>query len=265
MNDEMKELKREMEAQQIGPFQVVVERRGARTVFGRRRREGLRLSVEGNGTLKVTAPLRLPMKVVEEFVLTNIEWIELHQAKARARLARSPRKRFVAGERLRFFGDEKTLVIEDGNLARPRVEVNDQFMVVTMPVGERDPVIIQSAIAKFYDNQARLHIPERVAFFSKQMGVAPSGISFRRQKTRWGSCSSLGHISFNWKLVFAPEAVIDYLVVHELAHLVHANHSEHFWDLVKKNDPECRAHRRWLRDHQLETEFLDGNRETAIE
>ncbi len=245
------------EPRQIGPFQIIVERRGSRMVFGRRRREGLRLSVERNGTLKVTAPPQLPMDVVEKFVLANTEWIETHQAKVQARLSKTPKKRFVDGERLRFFGEEKRLVIEVSNLARPRVEVNEEFIVVAVPAGERDAAFIQTAIAKFYDQQARLHIPERVAHFSKQMGVQPSGLSFRRQKTRWGSCSSLGHISFNWKLVFAPERVIDYLVVHELAHLVHANHSDKFWDLVKKHDPDCRAHRRWLRDHQLETEFLD--------
>jgi predicted metal-dependent hydrolase len=255
---EMKpEIRPEIKPEQIGRYQVVVERRASRMVFGRRRREGLRLSVERDGTLKVTAPLRVSMKVVEEFVLANTEWIETHRAKVHERLAKSPPKRFVDGERLRFFGFEKTLMIEVGAGVRPRVDVNDQFMVVTMPPGPPDSMAIQAAIAKFYDQQARLHIPERVAHFSRKMGVAPSGLSFRRQKTRWGSCSSLGHISFNWKLVFAPEKVIDYLVVHELAHLVHANHSNHFWDLVKKHDPECRAHRRWLRDHQLETEFLD--------
>ncbi|CAN5678342.1 SprT family zinc-dependent metalloprotease [soil metagenome] len=260
LKDALKESKAAVsEPMQIGPFQVIVERRGTRMVFGRRRREGLRLSVERNGTLKVTAPLRVAMNVVAEFVLANTEWIETHQAKAHARLSKSPPKRFVDGERLRFFGEEKNLVIADSNLARPRIEVSDGFMIASMPQGERHADAIQTAIAKFYDQQARLHIPERVAHFSKRMGVAPSGLSFRRQKTRWGSCSSLGHISFNWKLVFAPEAVIDYLVVHELAHLVHANHSDKFWDLVKKNDPDCRAHRRWLRDHQLETEFLDAN------
>ncbi len=245
------------EARQIGPYEVVIERRASRMVFGRRRRESLRLSVERDGTLKVTAPLRTSTVLVEEFVLANLDWIKIHKAKAGERLAKSPRKRFVEGELFRFFGEERTLLIEEAEIARARVEVNDEFMIVTVPTGSSAPAVIQQALAKFYDQQARLHIPERVTHFSRQMGVAPSGISFRRQKTRWGSCSSLGHISFNWKLVFAPEAVIDYLVVHELAHLVHANHSDRFWDLVKTNDPECRAHRRWLRDHQLETEFLD--------
>lgn len=244
---------------QVGPFQVQVERRSSRMVFGRRRREGLRLSVKPDGSLKVTAPPRAPMKLVEEFVLANVAWIETQQEKARAHLSKNPPKQFVVGETFKFFGVEKKLVIEDAASVRPRVEVIDEFMVVMMPNGDQDPRRIQHAIAKFYDAQARLHLPERVEHFSNEMGVKPSGLSFRRQKTRWGSCSSLGHISFNWKLVFAPENVIDYLVVHELAHLVHADHSSRFWDLVKKHDPECRAHRRWLRDHQCESDFLNAS------
>jgi predicted metal-dependent hydrolase len=264
MIEGMKELNRNVQPNvqpqnvyKIGPFFVKLERRGSRMVFGRRRREGLRLSVERNGTLKVTAPLRASLKLVEEFVLASTDWIETHQAKAR--LAKTPTKQFVNGERFRFFGLEKTLVIEDGDLVRTRIEVSDEFMIATVPASQRDRLSLQTAIAKFYDQQARLHLPERVKHFSQQMGVAPSGLSFRRQKTRWGSCSSRGHISFNWKLIFAPEAVIDYVVIHELAHLVHANHSVRFWNLVESIDPECQTHRRWLRDHQLEAEFLDDS------
>lgn len=226
-------------------------------VFGRRRREGLRLTVERDGSLKVTAPPRAPLKLVEEFVLANLTWIETNQAKALARAAANPPKQFQEGERFRFFGVERTLVFEDSRVSRPKVELIEDYLVVTMAAHDRSPEVIKVAIAKFFDMQARLHLPERVAHFSNAMGVRPSGLSFRCQKTRWGSCSSLGHISFNWKLVFAPEAVIDYLVVHELAHLVHANHSKNFWDLVAAHDPSWAKHRRWLREHQTETEFLD--------
>ena len=241
---------------QIGPFQVRLERRSSRVVFGRRRREGLRLTVERDGSLKVTAPVRTPMKLVEEFVLAHVTWIEGQREKARKLLEKNPPKVLEEGETIRFFGIERVLTFEPAVGVRPKAEVRDGFFVISMSESDRTPDAIRDVIAKYFDQQARLHLPERVEHFSKQMGVKPSGLSFRGQKTRWGSCSSLGHISFNWKVVFAPENVIDYLVVHELAHLVHANHSAAFWDLVKTHDPECRVHRRWLRDHQQETEFF---------
>ena len=241
----------------IGPFQVSVVRRKARPVFGKYRREGLRLTVESDGSLRVTAPLRASHSLVEEFVLANLDWIETHRAKALERRSKNPPIVFDEGAKFRFFGEERILVFEDTVGKRSRVDLVEQFLVVTMAPPDRTSENVRDAIAKFFDQQARLHLPERVEHFSKAMGVTPSGLSFRRQKTRWGSCSSLGHISLNWKLLFAPEPVIDYLVVHELAHLVHANHSKKFWDLVKIHDPECLRHRRWLRDHQSETAYLD--------
>ncbi len=245
-----------MDELKIGPFNVSVERRKARTVFGRRRREGLRLTIQHDGSLKVTAPLRASMELVQEFVLANHDWIESQQAKVLEVRLKNPPRLFNEGEKFRVFGIERTLKFEASSNKRPRVELIEDHLLISSAPSERTPEKIRKVIASYFDAQARLHLPERVEHFSKAMGVAPSGLSFRCQKTRWGSCSSLGHISFNWKLVFAPEAVIDYLVVHELAHLVHANHSKSFWDLVKKHDPECLRHRRWLRDHQLETSYL---------
>lgn len=249
----------------------MVVRRPARLVFGRRRRESVKLSVARDGSLKVAAPLKASLKLIQEFVLANADWIEAQQVKAMQRAANSPAKRFVPGETFRLFGVERELVFETIEMkSRPRIELVENYLVAYVP-RERalDETLasetVRSIIAKFYDRQARLHLPERVEFFSRAMQVKPSGLSFRCQKTRWGSCSSLGHISLNWKIVFAPETVIDYLVVHELAHLVHANHSSEFWALVKKHDPEYLAHRRWLRDHQSETEFLDQSLDRTTE
>lgn len=241
----------------IGPFVVSVERRKARSVFGRRRREGLRLTVRPDGSLRVTAPLRASQSLVEEFVLANFDWIETQRTKALENQIKNPPRSFSEGEKFRFFGEERALVFEDSKVKRVRVELVEKYLVVAIAENERTKKNISYAITKFFDAQARLHLPERVEYFSSKMGVQPSGLSFRRQKTRWGSCSSRGHISLNWKLLFAPEVVIDYLVVHELAHLVHANHSKRFWDLVKIHDPEYLRHRRWLRDHQSETTYLD--------
>lgn len=96
---------------------------------------------------------------------------------------------------------------------------------------------------------ARVRIEERLAHFSERMGLAYGKVSVRDQKTRWGSCSSKGNLNFNWRLVFAPGAVLDYVVVHELAHLRELNHSRRFWKLVERFSPDYREHRRWLYDN----------------
>ena len=95
--------------------------------------------------------------------------------------------------------------------------------------------------------RARKIFPERTAYFAKRMGVTYNRITIREQKTRWGSCSSRGTISYNWHLILLPENILDYVVVHELCHLLEMNHSPRFWSQVEKILPDYRERRNWLK------------------
>ena len=97
--------------------------------------------------------------------------------------------------------------------------------------------------------KAKEIIPRRAACFAARMGVSYGRITIREQKTRWGSCSSKGNLNFNWRLILAPEEVLDYVVVHELAHRREMNHSKAFYAVVEAVLPDYRAARRWLREH----------------
>lgn len=103
-----------------------------------------------------------------------------------------------------------------------------------------------------YRNSARQIIADRVAFYHQVTGGSYTSITIRDQKTRWGSCSSRGTLSFNYRLVFAPSKVLDYVVVHELCHLTHLNHSKDFWNMVEQIMPDYRLCKRWLKDHGQE-------------
>lgn len=105
---------------------------------------------------------------------------------------------------------------------------------------------------KRYRNAARAQFAKRVAFYHPFTGGQYNTITVRDQKTRWGSCSSRGTLSFNYRLIFAPPAVLDYVVVHELCHLTHMNHSKDFWGLVASVMPDYAVHRKWLREHGQE-------------
>lgn len=93
----------------------------------------------------------------------------------------------------------------------------------------------------------RQKFTERVAFYAAQMGVTYAHITLRNQKTRWGSCSSKGNLNFNYQLYFLPEELMDYVIVHELAHRVHMNHSPEFWALVAQHCPEYQERRARLK------------------
>ena len=110
----------------------------------------------------------------------------------------------------------------------------------------------KNALEKRYKEAAREYIPGRVAYYQTITGGNYSKISIRSQKTRWGSCSAKGTLSFNWRLMLAPPSILDYVVVHELCHLTHMNHSPAFWQAVEKAFPDYKIARKWLKDHGSE-------------
>ena len=100
-----------------------------------------------------------------------------------------------------------------------------------------------------YIRKAKETITKRVSYFARLMGVSYRNITIREQKTRWGSCSSSGNLSFSWRLMLAPFSVLDYVVVHELCHRVHMNHSKEFWHLVEHYIPDYKIKRKWLKEN----------------
>jgi len=96
---------------------------------------------------------------------------------------------------------------------------------------------------------AKEYFPKRVAYYHSLTGGHYTKITIRDQKTRWGSCSSNGTLSFNYRLMYAPPRILDYVVVHELCHLTHMNHSKEFWNMVASIMPEYKTYRQWLKDH----------------
>ena len=115
------------------------------------------------------------------------------------------------------------------------------------PAPERPPLSDKDRAR--YISIARDIFTRKTAYYARIMGVSYGRIAIREQKTRWGSCSSKGNLNFNWWLILAPEEVLDYVVVHELAHRREMNHSKAFYAVVESVLPDYRQARRWLRDH----------------
>ena len=107
-------------------------------------------------------------------------------------------------------------------------------------------------LAKRYRQAARNMFTQRVVHYHELTGGNYTSITIRDQKSRWGSCSSRGTLSFNYRLIFAPIKILDYVVVHELCHLTHMNHSKDFWNMVASVMPEYKTYQKWLREHGQE-------------
>jgi len=115
----------------------------------------------------------------------------------------------------------------------------------------------------WYRQQAEKLIKKRADELCPQLGVTYNRLTIRGAKTRWGSCSRKGNLNFNWKLMMVPEPVIDYVIIHELAHLKEMNHSRNFWKLVAEHCPKWRSHKKWLRGHEAGLTAKPLNQQTA--
>ena len=163
--------------------------------------------------------------------------------------------------------DRKTLSIgirEDGTLLikapyQMQQKVIDRFVaqkhfwiykqVQRMENNRRNQVVYTKEQEKELRQQARKRLTERTDYYKTILGVDYKRIRIADQKTRWGSCSSTGTISYNWHLVLLPDAILDYVVVHELCHLRQMNHSKDFWKLVEGILPDYQSRRKWLKEN----------------
>lgn len=163
----------------------------------------------------------------------------------------APERTFTVGEPFPFLGDEYELAVE----TRPRAAVADG--AIRLRQSAVDQSSIQRALENFYRRQARTHFDARAGRYAEKMGVTYDQIEIRNQRTKWGSCSTSGTLGLNWRLMMAPPPIVDYIVVHELAHLREATHTREFWTLVAKHDPTYREHAAWLDENSARLIFTE--------
>jgi len=198
----------------------------------RTRRITIRVTAEG---VRVTAPTRVSVAGVERALRADRDWITA--ALARAVAAAPP----PLGEGAVLPYLDESLVVA---LADVRAVRRDGGRLL-VPAGA-DPVV---AVERWYRSRARDHLGALVATWAPVMGVSPGGLAVRGQRSRWGSASARGTIALNWRLMLAPARIGEYVVVHELAHLLHMDHSPRFWAAVERHWPDHRADRAWLRSN----------------
>lgn len=207
----------------------------------RARRRTIALIVERDGSLTVRAPRRVTLRDIEQFIQEKMDWILRSREKMKA-VVENPKKQYKDGETFLFLGQEYELRFVTPQ--RPALKFDNGF---TLSVSARERG--EQAFIKWYKEKALQVLNERVNYYAALHGLVPKQVKVNSAKTRWGSCTSAGTINFTWRLVMAPLDVIDYVVLHELAHLRVKNHSKKFWLMVAQLCPGYKTHRKWLRDH----------------
>jgi len=215
---------------------------GAITVRRSARATQVRLRVAPDGTLRASMPVYAPIFLLKRLVKSS-------RPQLRKMLEQSqPHTSYTDGQQI---GKSHTLIVRHGG-SKVTAARSKQHIIVTLPSGVSlaDP----EAIRKIRDAsltalrvEAKSYLPKRLQFLANQLGFRYTKVRFSHASSRWGSCSSTGTISLNIALMKLPFELIDYVIVHELAHTVELNHSERFWELVEEGDPQYLQHRRALK------------------
>ena len=211
------------------PFTIDILKRMSRRSIG--------LHITEDGLLEVRAPYFAPLFVIRRFVESQRDWITYTRKKVLS-TPKTIKPKYVEGAVFHLGGSPYTLHLTDGNSvvrAGTRIFFPKKFTKHPKPHME-----------SFLRSYAKKYLAERMEHFARIMDVSYRHISIRDTRSRWGSCSSTGTISFAYRLLLAPKDVIDYVVIHELSHITHHHHRADFWERVGSFCPEYKAYRMWL-------------------
>jgi predicted metal-dependent hydrolase len=213
-------------------------------------RKTLSIIVERDRSVVVRAPLNTSKEVIDKEISKRKFLLFQKINHPQKYVTPKPRKEFVSGESLLFLGKHHKLEVVQEQI--DGIEFGNEFFI-----SKFNQVQAEKLFKDWYFKQAEEKIIPKVHFHAKNLGVNFNVIKILDLKFRWGSCTPKDNINFNWRLIKAPFYVIDYIIVHELSHLLESNHTPAFWNIVSVQLPHYNKAKDWLKDngHLLETEF----------
>lgn len=216
------------------------------------RRKTADIRVE-DGAVSIIVPNTVTTEKIDQLLIDKRQWIKEKIALHREITPVSD-KAFVSGEAFSYLGRNYRLKVERGNFAP--VRLIQGRLLVTTPFGSDQPHMVRNALIRWYKRQAEHKLREKVTRYAPMVGVVPNGLGIKTFKSRWGSCTAHGKLEFNWQIMMAPNRMVDYVVVHELCHLIRHDHSPEFWKHVARVIPDYQLCRDWLRVNR-ERLYLD--------
>lgn len=205
----------------------------------RSQRRTLALHVDLSGTISVRAPYFTSDREIQRFVDEHWEWAIRKQAELRQRSQGQKPLTFTPGEELPYLGRRYRIELR----TIPAITLDTDALCIP------HKFLPHLVVPRWLKSEAHRIITERVRHFAAQMQLTPSAIRLSGAKTRWGSCSPDNTLSFTWRLIHCPLAIIDYVVVHELGHMTHKNHSRAYWVHVNTILPDYKVAEAWLKKH----------------
>ena len=218
-----------------------------------RKRRTMAIQIMPPDKILVISPLGVPEDIIRRRVRSKGNWIVKKLIQLRDIKIKTPDRTFTDGQLFLFLGKDYPLYIFKNGRKIPKVFFTENRF--NMELHEIDHGKMRKAMEKWYRKKADRVINDRVEVYIREIGKRPRIVKVKEQKRRWGSCTAKGDLYFNWRCIMAPPAVIDYVVVHEMSHLAHPNHSKRFWQKVESILPDYKKRRKWLKDNGLRLEL----------
>lgn len=197
-----------------------------------------------DGKVSILVPLELSESRIEEILIRKTQWIRgkmyLH-----GQALNIQSKEYISGESFSYLGRNYRLKVLKGS--QPSVKLLSGRLQVTLPSDSNSSEKAREALTGWYKARAETKIQEKVARYAPVIGVKPTSVGIKTFKSRWGSCHLAGEVLYNWKIVIAPNRIVDYVIVHELCHLKRHDHSDKFWKYVGQVIPDYLECKEWLR------------------
>ena len=227
-------------------------------------RRSISILLKRGEPITVKAGMATSLEKIEQFLSFKEKWIAKNMQSFQVLDEKYPDKKLNAEEQFPFLGKNLSLKFLPTPLKTVFFSRTEENLQMHLPqnmwnsLSEEELQKYDQDLKKYYLREAKKFISERIQIWSYQMDLHPSAVRFKNQKTRWGSCSSKKIINLNWRLIAAPIEVIDYILIHELSHLAHMNHSAAFWAVVEKHCPDYQTSEKWLKNHHHSLDFLSA-------
>ena len=206
------------------------------------RRNSVALIVKDN-TLYVKAPFYISENTINNIITIKNKWITKKFAEDKI-LRGQPIIKYNNGDILLFKGKQYKLNVKE--FSSNRAELTNNFLNIYINGSYQNKGIIKDTLFKWYFFESEYNLNKTVTYYKDLMDVSVNNIKISEYKSKWGSCNITKKLTFDWRIIMAPEQVIRYLVVHELSHIRHPNHSRSFWSNVESFIPDFNIHRKWL-------------------
>ncbi|MDB2092530.1 M48 family metallopeptidase [Clostridium paraputrificum] len=216
-------------------------------------RKTMSIEVEPSGEVNVSSPLGVTEDIILDKVKSKANWIVQKQYEVQSININKINREVVSGESYLYLGRNYSLQIEDINTKDINVKLFRGKFIISTYTRNQDK--IKLALENWYREKTLLRVNERVNYYKQYFNIRPKDIKVKEQKKRWASCTSNNELLFNWRCSMAPANILDYIVLHEMTHMIYKDHSQEFWDRMAAVMPDYEVRKEWLRNNGIKLDI----------